>query len=638
LLAIFLRLYFFIGFVGGHPQDDGILINTARAVSLGAFSLERYRDLPPDYLADPSETFRFRVAFVYPLAFLFRLLGAGELATGVLALGISLGSLLSVFAISRSLFDERVALWATLAAALFPFDILQSTRVLTDPLLACLAGFAFLLYFKGRQEKTGLYWGACGIVFGLAYLAKSTGLPLFFLLLALGLVDRGAAGKRLQLLYCVAGFSLILLVEGIYYAWQTGEFFLHYRVASSSVVLKYMHEPLRIIQWLPFLRIEWADAFYYHISLLLNWRGYSAYQLSGFGLYYYLILGGAALVLAKREASGRILLAWLALVYLYFELAPLHVSSQDGVLVYRGIYKQLHYLSVLTPAALPFAGRALAALWNLSRYLGAGLLSVVVLSSLPALRHDYQVLRGSQADLRTAAGYLESSQKTIWSDHLALDNLKFYLGGRASQMSLRELSRASQPSAIEDGYVLLGGSRGIEIVSRAVLDGIPEWAREITRNADHAPPGWRKVLTVPGPRNECREFDLVVFEVSRPGPALKDLGSSRSACAVPGGVCLNNSGATTIHSLRVVAPRARGSATRLVGLPVAWRGCDRSKFLAGLDPPAGPPARRASPGRVLHRLAVVRRDRLSTGVPAFTHHQGRPWRNRVRPFLRPPLR
>src|SRR4051794_4855145 len=66
--ALALRLIFSVGFVAGYPQDDGIYITLARSIVHGQLDLGHYRSIPPDYVANPAETFTFRPAYTYVLA------------------------------------------------------------------------------------------------------------------------------------------------------------------------------------------------------------------------------------------------------------------------------------------------------------------------------------------------------------------------------------------------------------------------------------------------------------------------------------------------------------------------------------------------------------------------------------------
>jgi len=80
LLAILLRVGFFVGLASGDPQDDGVYYGNAFALyNEGPRYLETFRNLPADFLANPIDQFHVRPMITYPIAASFALFGPGLL-------------------------------------------------------------------------------------------------------------------------------------------------------------------------------------------------------------------------------------------------------------------------------------------------------------------------------------------------------------------------------------------------------------------------------------------------------------------------------------------------------------------------------------------------------------------------------
>jgi 4-amino-4-deoxy-L-arabinose transferase-like glycosyltransferase len=514
--ALCIRLFFFVGFVGGHPQDDGIFICTARSMVNGNFpvNLQLYNGISSQYIANPAETFPFRLAFVYPLAACFYLFGEGDYAAGLFPLVCSLATILIIYYISRLVFNRRVAIIAAFLCAIYPFDIIHATRVLSDETFGTLVGAALLMFLLARRKKKPLYLLLCGFMLGLAYLAKLTAVPIFIIVLIPVVWDALRCRRIVNTVYYCAGLALVILPEGLFYYFKTGSFFLHFRVISSSVIFKYTQEGHLTYNPFPLLRVEWADIFYYYFKMLFSLQGFSHYQLSGFGLFYYFVAAGmiAAVVFRKKNRAG-ILVFLLLLLYLYFEFAPLQISWNNSQVVYRGIYKHLHYLTVLTVPALPFAGYMFYLLLRKYKIFGIMLLCVLTVSAYLSVQHDYTVLRASQLDSRSAAAYLQGSVGRVFSDHLMLRNLEYYMGKRAAGWTFEDIRHKVSPDALQDGYVILGGGRGIEIVAAAISESIPAWAQKLTGHPEGAPPGWKMITRFTAPKDAFRKYDTSIFRI-----------------------------------------------------------------------------------------------------------------------------
>ena len=65
--------------------------------------------------------------------------------------------------------------------------------------------------------------------------------------------------------------------------------------------------------------------------------------------------------------------------------------------------------------------------------------------------------------------------------------------------------------SIKNSYIILGGSRGLEVDSNYVLSIIPEFAKNATINEDYVPKNWELVKEIKGNISPVRQYNLKVY-------------------------------------------------------------------------------------------------------------------------------
>jgi hypothetical protein len=153
----------------------------------------------------------------------------------------------------------------------------------------------------------------------------------------------------------------------------------------------------------------------------------------------------------------------------------------------------------------------LAWLWKRSRTALVVVGAVVVASGWPALDRNHELLRSSQADMRSAAAFVEQRPERIYTDYLALSALQYYVGSRQGVAHVRDISSLAGSLPEKGDVVVTGGSRGIELQSEAWEKDLPAWCRELSSTGTSLP-GWRVLLRVGGPRTLTRLHDLLILQ------------------------------------------------------------------------------------------------------------------------------
>ena len=177
LLAIALRCAFFVGLVSGDPQDDGIYYGNALSLrEKGPEYLERYKNLPADFLANPIDQFNVRPMITYPIAANFALFGSGEVSASAWALLCSMVSVLVVYRLGTVLHDRTVGLIAALLCAFYPLEVMNGTRILSDVQVGMFMSIGLLLFVEATRCRSVAMLTLSGVATAGAYLANARGL------------------------------------------------------------------------------------------------------------------------------------------------------------------------------------------------------------------------------------------------------------------------------------------------------------------------------------------------------------------------------------------------------------------------------------------------------------------------------
>jgi len=304
-LAAFVRLW----------QIDAIGFNTDEAVYTGqAAALANDADLKaffPIFRAHP-------LLFQFALADVFAVTGVSDVTGRLLSAAIGVFTVFVVYRLGKLLYGRNVGLIAALFMALMPYHVIVTRQVLLDgpmTLFATLALYAIAKYAV-TEERTWLY--AAGAAMGLTFLSKETGAILlgavfaFFALaptVKVRIRDLGLA--MLVFVAVVAAFPLALLLAG---------------AGGSSTAQQYL-------LWQLFRRANHDMAFYF--------------QTVPPAMGVLLILAAVAglwLMRRRLDWRERLLVAWIAVVVIFFELWPvkgfqylLPAAPPLAVLAARGV-------------------------------------------------------------------------------------------------------------------------------------------------------------------------------------------------------------------------------------------------------------------------------------------------------------
>jgi hypothetical protein len=464
VFALAIRLFFFFGM---GFSDDLQYSHEAWRVATGTFH-------------DTRGLLQMRLGVILPIALFYRLFGVGSVTLVAYSLCCSLGLIVLVFMLGKMFFSEREGLLASLLLAIFPLDVAGATSAMPDVPQAFFISLA-IYHFMGTYRRTlageidfprnlGGYF-ITGLIAGFAYFIRDIAVLIFPFLAIFLIVDYLLAEKRENLkealyrrfsaiLPVLAGFMVVVLIEGWYHYADTGDFFLRCHIMSAY----YSHDRDffalgGICQDLGFYPREM-----FHVTA--DWR-FSSTRYYPYGLFYYTIIPALLYVLFFHFKRARVPLIWALFFFIYLQFGSMSLIN------YIPVHRLPRHLAVITAPALLFLSFALTTIYEGSKRRGsrpltagigaflAMLVGALIFSSLYMTALNHREASIASYDARKIYEIAkEHPGVTVYTDSSMLDYISFLSG-------YKECTRFSDYSALnfdrheKRSIIVLNASRGV---------------------------------------------------------------------------------------------------------------------------------------------------------------------------------
>jgi hypothetical protein len=176
------------------------------------------------------------------------------------------------------------------------------------------------------------------------------------------------------------------------------------------------------------------------------------------------------------------------------------------------LFKQERYLAALTAANAAVGAALLQRVLTTHARSGTVLMVVLAVCSLYVIDRRQSFYRAGVQDQREIAAVIRTSRPQRWFGDLWLVNqVQFFAGPDAA--SLVVLQPSAREEDVVPGCLVIGGSRGRELVSLYVRASLPAFAQALWNEVRL--PGWVEVLRIPRHRDAQRDSDLRI--VCSPG-------------------------------------------------------------------------------------------------------------------------
>jgi hypothetical protein len=266
----------------GFNTDEAVYSGQAAAIA----QIPVLKDIFPVFRAHP-------LLFQFLLALLFNF-GVSDLAARLLAVAIGVATVFIVYRLGKLLYGEYTGILAALMLAVMPYHVVVSRQVLLDgPMVLCAT---LTLYLLARYALTGnpIWLHAAGIGMGLTFLAKETGLILIGSVYSFFALSRDIF-VRIQDLIISFVLMVIMILPFPLSLWLAG---------GSKVGQQYLI-------WQLFRRPNHTWDFY--LTTVPGQIGI---------LVIILALAGLLLLWKERTWRERLLLLWIAVPVIFFQIWP----------------------------------------------------------------------------------------------------------------------------------------------------------------------------------------------------------------------------------------------------------------------------------------------------------------------------
>ncbi len=445
LIAILVRGAFHVGL---GFADDFIYARMVRDILTGTFTY--YESI-----------FRTRIFFLYAMSLSAFLFGYGEVSLTLFPLLCSLGQIVLVYFFGKEFFDKRTGLIAALLLAIYPQNILYSTRIMPDIPLACMLGFNLYFLFRGISTRRKIYFFFSGIFLGLSYLIKAIGLmqaaPIFLFLLVRSNNDKSMK-KRFMVL--VAALVLVLACEAVYYSMVSGNPLERLQVISGTYD-KTIYQGDRMIDIVE----------YYPRLITLTHHSHFKFL---YGLFFY--AGGLLVVVTclsrflqrlrnlsvvntgpraqTRRYAFLFLICWMLFWFCYLQFGSMSLSE------YRIIEKHERFLSLITMPVMLLIAVGLSR----CRTYGQRVFSIIIIVALAASSLFFvEINRRFHGmiidDVRSIKVFIDKQNgDCVYADGQTIAQLDFLYGFNPT-IKLKNLAGINNLSEIDKGAYVVINSR-----------------------------------------------------------------------------------------------------------------------------------------------------------------------------------
>ena len=185
------------------------------------------------------------------------------------------------------------------------------------------------------------------------------------------------------------------------------------------------------------------------------------------------------------------------------------VDEAHHRLQYLMVFKQPRFLMMLTAPLAIMAADLFRAAARRNRIAVGTVAVALFITSLSAVARTRRYYEAGLNDLRSVAGDVRASPARIFfGDLWAVLDVGIFT--RHQARNLRVLAEGTTPDEVQHTCLMLGGSRGVELLADYVASTLPAFAREALETGS-PPPGWQLVKEIKGEYSPLRRRDFRVY-------------------------------------------------------------------------------------------------------------------------------
>ena len=432
LLGLMLRLLFFSG------------IGTSDDLAYSRYSYSIDKGIEPNSIYMQSS----RIGILYPTFFSYKLFGVNDFSSIIFVLLTSLGNIILAYLFGKLIVDEKTGLMAAFLLAIFPLEVVSSTRLLTDiPSAFFMALGVYIFLYPEKKRASRFLYFLSGVFIGIGYMIRESAILIVLFFMIYILFKRQV---KKEYFFVPAGFIIILLIELLLFYKLTGNPIFKFTIVRDE-----------------FLK---AHAYYDYFGRLSFPKGLLHYPYviltnSLISYFYILIFIAIAYFLVNKKNEMYLFMIWFIPLLLYLSIGS---SSFSHYIPFRA---DPRYLSIIT-----IPGMVILAFFFLQRKkfireiaMPFGIILLLVTSAAASyFERDNDAVN----NLRELYPYLLSSKKMIYID----DRSKWvldYISGYNDTLNL--VVYPDSLSDLRDVYI---------VVNKAMINRLREADKKIKLPAE----------------------------------------------------------------------------------------------------------------------------------------------------------
>ena len=440
IFGLFLRLIFFSGM---GVSDDLAYSKYANSIGKGI---------------DPASTLTLstRLGLIYPTAVSYSLFGVNDFSSVLFVLLTSIGNIILIFYFGKLLFNEKIGLMGAFLMSIFPLEIINATKLLTDvPSAFFMALGVYVFLYAEKKSKPVPYYLISGILIGIAYLIRESALliTLFFIIY---IVYKREIKKEyffvslgVLIVFAVEFLILYILIGNPFYRFTTVQDFL----LDAYVKVDY------------FGRLKFPQGLLHYPYVILTDAIIS--------YFYIFIVIAIVYLLSIRKKDSYSLLFWFIPLLLYLSF------GSASLFRYLPFKADPRYLSVITLPGILLISLFLLEKKNIIKKIMPAFLAILIIASIGTIYSNKD--RNLLKDLREIYPFLAKLDKTVYMDKRSIQTLEYISGYKNN---VKAVDYPKEVSDIKNSYI---------VVNKWMIRNLKESNRklEFPMEIDNPPKNWK---------------------------------------------------------------------------------------------------------------------------------------------------
>jgi hypothetical protein len=323
------------------------------------------------FLISPSNIFSVRLTEIFAIGFFYALFGVSSLTSTLWNITSYIGIIIVTFYTVQFFYDNKAALLSAFLVSIFPMVAKYAVNISEDIPLAFISSLAILLFLYAERQNKKSYYFFSGFSLVAVWLTSYEGTLVIVFLFLYAFIELLRKKVRIDrtTLYFIYGILFLFLVVFIYSYINSGKPFATITINENfySAVGTSVNGFSTIPSAETHLNFYTNSMFDYNLINTFTHQsigdalGTISNQLFGkdltfeSGLYFYLLIPIAVLLILFREKRAFFLMFWFAFLWLGLEFGPMHIGITTNPLgiTYLLAHRLIRFLLIIS---VPLAG------------------------------------------------------------------------------------------------------------------------------------------------------------------------------------------------------------------------------------------------------------------------------------------